>query len=230
MLGWYFSDIILNYYLSSLLGYVVPWCIQQLSTSPTLSPLLNQAHLQQTPPITTPTNTLLCLQAYFHLHWTQYGSSGDQMEVVAMATKRGIRMRSWDTSHLKVRVQFVCFMYLMRFPSLVPKPYFQIFNVACKRLGMYWVDDLYPIGPLFSGKGRQDCTFKQCSLPFFLYRVAVWWILGAWASHLHSLPPLTTITRSHPLLHFSAPHVCLDLCPWSDPGTVLWAKCLCWYY
>ena len=54
------------------------------------------------------------------------------MEVIVIATKRGIRMRNWDTSHLKVHTQFVCFMYLMRFPSLVPRPYFQLFSVARK--------------------------------------------------------------------------------------------------
>ena len=116
-----------------------------------------------------------------------------------MATKRGIRMRNWDTSHLKVHTQFVCFMYLMRFLSLVRRPYFQIFSVAHKyvektgelRGEAFFAHDymagvctcieltIFTQSALFPGKGRQNCKFNLCSLLFFLYRVAIWWILGA---------------------------------------------------
>ena len=92
---------------------------------------------------------------------------------------------------------------------------------------VYCIDDLYLIWLVY-GKGRQYCEFT--SIPSSLYRVAVWWLLGAWASHLHSLPPLTTVTRPHPPLCFSASHVRFDLCPWGYPWAVLGAKCLCWCY
>lgn len=40
-----------------------------------------------------------------------------------MATKRNIRMKNWNTSHLKVHV-------LVHILNLVRRPYFQFFNVA----------------------------------------------------------------------------------------------------